>query len=150
MPPLSHTHTSVRILLRRVKLPFGDANDRAACHHISPSDICTHTHLQGLCYFLWLRACVHLLLVFSLLSPNRHVTSLLPPLLPSSPFLSPCNFTLSTLVSCLLANTDCLRPGLDFPVFTSPLLCFIFQSISTPTPHSLTHMFPLPHTFGLW
>ena len=82
--------------------------------------------------------------------PSCHGSS--PSPLSVSPFPSPCNLTLSTLVSCLVANTDCSRLGLDFPVLASPLLRFIFQSISTPTPYSLTHshVFLLPHTLPIF
>lgn len=132
--------TSVCVLHLRLKLPSGDANDSGGCYHMSPSDICALTHTcKDSCYFLWLRACVHLLLDRSVYLPvvMSQLLSLLFFCLP--PFLPPCNLTPSTLVSCLLANRDCSRLGLDFPVLTSPLFCFIFQSISTPTPHSLTH-----------
>lgn len=116
----------------------------------TPTRTHTHTHLQGLsCYFLWLRARIHPLLDCTV-SPSRRATAPLPSLLLSPPSLSPCNSTLSTLISRLLANRDCSRPGLDFPVLTSPLLCFIFQSISTPTPHPLTLMCfssPIPSFF---
>lgn len=121
--------TSVRVLHLRLKLHFTDTNDRGGSYHISSSDICirTHRHLQGLfCYFLWLRACVHLMLDRAI-PPSRHATALLPSLLLPPPYFSPCNLTLSALVSRLHTNRDCSRPGLDFPVLTSPLLCFICQ-----------------------
>lgn len=145
---LSHLRRALHL---RLKLPFGDTNDRGGCYHIAPSDICTHTHTcKDSCYFLWLRACVHLLLDHAV-SPSRRATAPLPSLPLSPPFLYPCNSTLPTLVSRLLANTDCLRPGLDFPVLTSLLVRFISHSIWTPTPHPLSLMCfssPVPSFFS--
>lgn len=74
--------------------------------------------------------------------------SVSPPLPPPSTFLpstflpsTPCNLTLSTLVSCLFANTDCSRLGLDFPVLTSSLL-YLSEYLNTHSPftHSLALM----------
>lgn len=124
---LSHLRRALHL---RLKLPFGDTNDRGGCYHIAPSDICTHTHtpartLATSC------GCVHVFTSCSItLFLPVVVQLLLSPSLPlSPPFLYPCNSTLPTLVSRLLANTDCLRPGLDFPVLTSLLVRFISHSI---------------------
>lgn len=148
------SHTSVHFLHLRVKLPFGDANDRGGCYPQTSAHTRKRIHLQGLGDFLWLRACVHLLL-YRCLPPSLHVMAPLPSLFlspppPSSPstflpstFLpsTPCNLTLSTLVSCLFANTDCSRLGLDFPVLTSSLL-YLSEYLNTHSPftHSLALM----------
>lgn len=137
-------HSHLYVLHLRVKLPSGDANDRGGCYHISPSDICTRTHTcrdsATSCGGVHVFTSCSIALFIS--QSSCHGSS--PFSLSVSPFLSPCNLTRSTLVSCLLANTDCSRPGLDFPVLSSPLFGFIFQSISTPTPHSLTLRFSPP------
>lgn len=148
------SHTSVHFLHLRVKLPFGDANDRGGCYPQTSAHTRKRIHLQGLGDFLWLRACVHLLLYRSVYLPvfMSWLLSLLffcppPPSSPStflpSTFLpsTPCNLTLSTLVSCLFANTDCSRLGLDFPVLTSSLL-YLSEYLNTHSPftHSLALM----------
>lgn len=155
MPPLAH----LCVVHLSVKLPFGDANDRGNCYHISPSNICTHTpththahtHLQG---FLLLPVFVCMCSPLALfISQSSCHCSYSPFSFSVSPFLSPCNSTLSPLVSCHLANTDCSRSGLDFPVLTSSLVCFLSLSISLhPLPiHSLSCVL-LPHTllFLVW
>lgn len=150
--------TSVHLLHLTAKLPLSDANDRDGCYHISPfrhlhrrAPPQTHTPARTLATSC---GCVHVLTSCSIAlfisQPSCHGST--PFSLSVSPFLSPCNLTLSTLVSCLFANTDCSRPGLDFPVLTSPLLYLIFQCISTPTPHPLTHscVFVLPRTLPIF
>lgn len=95
------------------------------------------THLQGLsCYFLWLRACSPLARSYCFYQFSFDCSSAFSSSV--SPYLSPCNSTLSALVSRLLADGDCSRPGLDFPVLTSFLCALSFGIISTPTPHPVT------------
>lgn len=130
-----------------MKLPLGDANDSDGCHHRhrrAPPQ--THTPARTLATSC---GCVHVLTSCSVYLPAvmSQLHSLLS--LAVSPFLSPCNFTLSTLVSCLFANTDCSRPGLDFPVLTSPLLYLylsVYLNTHSPSSHSLLCVCPPPYS----
>lgn len=133
---------------------------QTSAHTQAPTHTNTHTHLQGL-LLLPVAACMCSPLAWSLcLSPSRHVTAPLPSLFLSPPFLSPCNLTLSTLVSCLLANTDCSRPGTRFSCLNLPssLLYLLRVSQHPLLIHSLTpslthsHVFLLPHAllFLVW
>lgn len=60
------------------------------------------------------------------------------------PFLPPGNSTRSTPVSRLLADRDCLRPGLDFPVSASPLLLYLAY-LDTHSSSTHSHVSHLPH-----
>lgn len=70
-----------------------------------------------------------------------------------SPFPSPCNWTLSTLVSHLLADKDCQQPGLDFPILkTLRRGGYLSEYLNTHSSSTHSHVCLLPHTllFLMW